>query len=107
MGLTRTDALAYARDGIRVNSILPGFVKTPSESRRTYNYQDHVTKCFIVVEESIRRGANYEAIIDTIPIGRWGKPEEIAEGIVFFCSEKASLITGTELVIDGGKQYAA
>lgn len=59
-----------------------------------------------MVEESILRGADYEPIINTIPIKRWGLPEEVAEGIVFLSSEKASMITGIELVIDGGKLYA-
>lgn len=59
-----------------------------------------------MVEESIRRGGDYEPIINTIPIRRWGFPAEVAEGIVFLASEKASMITGIELVIDGGKLYA-
>lgn len=60
-----------------------------------------------MVEESIRRGANYEEIVASIPIRRWGHPEEVAEAIVFLASEKASLINGVSLVVDGGKQYSA
>ncbi|KAL3491848.1 short chain dehydrogenase/ reductase [Aspergillus germanicus] len=85
LGMTRTDAIDYAAEGIRINSVLPGYVKTP------------------MVEESIRRGADYEPIIDTIPAKRWGTPEELAEAVVFLASEKASWINGTELVVDGGK----
>ena len=55
----------------------------------------------------MRRGANYEPIIGTIPINRWGMPEEIAEAVVFLCSERASLITGEDLTVDGAKQWAA
>ncbi|KAF9889086.1 hypothetical protein FE257_008063 [Aspergillus nanangensis] len=88
LGLSRTDAIAYGQDGIRINSVLPGFVKTP------------------MVEESIRRGANYESSISSVPMRRWGDPVEIAEAVVFLASEKASLINGTELTVDGGKQYA-
>jgi NAD(P)-dependent dehydrogenase (short-subunit alcohol dehydrogenase family) len=55
-----------------------------------------------VVEQSIKNGANYEEMIDSIPMGRWGMPEEIAEAVVFLCSERASLISGEELVVDGG-----
>ncbi|CEL03843.1 hypothetical protein ASPCAL04983 [Aspergillus calidoustus] len=88
LGMTRTDALAYAADGIRVNSVLPGLIKTP------------------LVEESIRRGANYEELIQTVPVKRWGRPEEIAEAVVFLAGEKASLINGVSLVVDGGKQIA-
>ena len=54
----------------------------------------------------MRRGAKYDELINAIPMKRWGRPEEIAETIVFLCSEKASLITGTELCVDGGRQYA-
>ncbi|KAL3458729.1 short chain dehydrogenase/ reductase [Aspergillus heterothallicus] len=88
LGMTRTDALAYAADGIRVNSVLPGLIKTP------------------LVEESIRRGANYEQLVDTIPVKRWGRPEEIAEAVVFLAGEKASLINGVSLLVDGGMQVA-
>jgi 3-oxoacyl-[acyl-carrier protein] reductase len=59
-----------------------------------------------VVEESIRRGANYEELIQTVPVKRWGRPEEIAEAVVFLAGEKASLINGVSLVVDGGKQIA-
>jgi 3-oxoacyl-[acyl-carrier protein] reductase len=59
-----------------------------------------------VVEESIRRGANYEQLIKTVPVQRWGRPEEIAEAVVFLAGEKASLINGVSLVVDGGKQIA-
>jgi 3-oxoacyl-[acyl-carrier protein] reductase len=59
-----------------------------------------------VVEDSIRRGANYEELIQTVPVKRWGRPEEIAEAVVFLAGEKASLINGVSLVVDGGKQIA-
>ncbi|EXJ66170.1 uncharacterized protein A1O5_10786 [Cladophialophora psammophila CBS 110553] len=89
LGMTRTDAVAYATDGIRINSVLPGFVKTP------------------MVEESMRRGADYEPIINTIPIKRWGKPSEVAQAIVFLCSDRASMITGEALCVSGAKEFAA
>ncbi|KAH8689346.1 oxidoreductase [Talaromyces proteolyticus] len=88
LGMTRTDAISYATDGIRVNSVLPGWVKTPTST------------------ESERRGANYTPVINTIPVKRWGIPEEIAEACVFLAGEKASLITGVDLVVDGGKRVA-
>lgn len=56
-----------------------------------------------MLAESIRRGADYEPIIDTIPGKRWGTPEELAEAVVFLASEKASWMNGTELVVDGEK----
>ncbi|KAL4945400.1 hypothetical protein BDV06DRAFT_209508 [Aspergillus oleicola] len=88
LGLTRTDAVAYAEDGIRVNSVLPGFVKTP------------------LTEQSIKRGANYEALVETIPIKRWGRPAEVAQAVVFLCSDRASMITGEQLSVSGGMEYA-
>ncbi|KAL2858617.1 short chain dehydrogenase/ reductase [Aspergillus pseudoustus] len=88
LGMTKTDAIAYAADGIRLNAVLPGWVKTPTS------------------EESERRGANYKPIISTIPVKRWGNPEEVAEACVFLAGEKASLITGADLVVDGGKRVS-
>ncbi|KAL4965092.1 SDR family NAD(P)-dependent oxidoreductase [Aspergillus stella-maris] len=85
LGITRTDAVAYAEDGIRVNSVLPGFVKTPP---------------------SIQRGANYEALIETIPIKRWGVPAEVAQAVVFLCSDRASMITCQQLAVSGGMEYS-
>lgn len=62
---------------------------------------------FLVVDEAIRLGSNYASLIESIPIGRWGMPEEIAQGVVFLASEKASLITGEELIVDGGFIHSA
>jgi NAD(P)-dependent dehydrogenase (short-subunit alcohol dehydrogenase family) len=102
--MTRTDAIDYAAEGIRINSVLPGYVKTPSKAPvAVYSYTKPLYLTIAVVEESIRRGADYEPIIDTIPAKRWGTPEELAEAVVFLASEKASWINGTELVVDGGK----
>ncbi|KAL4889929.1 short chain dehydrogenase/ reductase [Aspergillus ambiguus] len=84
LGITRTDAIGYGGDGIRVNAVCPGFIKTP------------------LIEQSIRRGANYDEISRSVPVGRLGTPEEIGEAIVFLASEKASLVNGVELVVDGG-----
>ncbi|EXJ67848.1 uncharacterized protein A1O5_09194 [Cladophialophora psammophila CBS 110553] len=88
LGITRTDAVAYAEDGIRVNSVLPGFIKTA------------------LTQESIKRGANYNALINTIPMNRWGLPTEVAQAVVFLCSDRASLITGEQLSVSGAKEYA-
>jgi NAD(P)-dependent dehydrogenase (short-subunit alcohol dehydrogenase family) len=52
------------------------------------------------------RGADYESLISTVPMKRWGSHEEIAEACVFLCSEKASLISGIELIVDGGKSIS-
>ncbi|KAK5065112.1 hypothetical protein LTR84_000948 [Exophiala bonariae] len=84
LGISRTDACAYGKDGIRVNSVCPGYIRTP------------------LLDHQIKIGTYPEEMIKLIPLERWGLAEEIAEGVVFLASEKASFITGEELYIDGG-----
>jgi NAD(P)-dependent dehydrogenase (short-subunit alcohol dehydrogenase family) len=80
----RSAAVQFAGMGIRVNSVLPGWTHTP--------FTDEL---FNDADASATR-------INRTPLRRWGEPEEIAAGILFLCSDDASFITGTELVIDGG-----
>jgi NAD(P)-dependent dehydrogenase (short-subunit alcohol dehydrogenase family) len=80
----RSAAVQFAPMGIRVNSVLPGWTHTPFTDQ-IFNDAD--------------AGATR---IERTPLKRWGEPEEIAAGILFLCSDDASFITGTELVIDGG-----
>ena len=81
---TRASAIQLARFGIRCNSVLPGWVDTPFTAH-------------IVADEAERQWRS-----DRVPLGRWGQPQEIANGICFLASEEASYITGSELLIDGG-----
>lgn len=81
---TRAAAIQYAGDGIRVNSVLPGWVKSPFTE-------------WIFNDEKLSK---YRT--DRVPLGRWGEPAEIAAAILFLLSDDASYITGSELVIDGG-----
>ncbi|WP_298121993.1 SDR family NAD(P)-dependent oxidoreductase [uncultured Aurantimicrobium sp.] len=81
-GLTKSAALAYASNGIRVNSIHPGYTETPLLSE--------------LPQEA------YDGLVSAHPIGRLGQPEEIADLIVFLLSDKAAFITGSQHVIDGG-----
>lgn len=83
LGLTRTDAVAYAEDGIRVNAILPGFINTP------------------LVEVAKAAGADYSKLVSLIPFKRMGTAEELAEAAVWLVSERASYISGVELPVDG------
>jgi NAD(P)-dependent dehydrogenase (short-subunit alcohol dehydrogenase family) len=82
--LTKSLALAWAGEGIRVNAIAPGWIST--EFTRP-------------VREDEKRN---RAILDRTPLGRWGKPEEIAGAAVFLASPQAAFITGVVLPVDGG-----
>ena len=83
--LTRTAALEYAKTGIRVNVVCPGIVRTPMVDR-LLAADPKAEAAFVAME----------------PIGRFGKPEEIADAVLWLCSERASFVTGHALVVDGG-----
>jgi NAD(P)-dependent dehydrogenase (short-subunit alcohol dehydrogenase family) len=82
VGLTKTAAIEYAKEGIRVNSVGPGYIKTP-----LLNVLDDDTLDML-------KGMH--------PIGRLGKPEEVAEIILWLASDKASFVTGNYYAVDGG-----
>jgi NAD(P)-dependent dehydrogenase (short-subunit alcohol dehydrogenase family) len=86
--MTKTDALFYAGDGIRVNSVHPGFIWTP------------MVEGFLEGQESPET-AN-EGLVGLHPLGRLGRPEEIASAILFLASDESSFMTGSEVVVDGG-----
>lgn len=85
VGLTRVAALEYAARGVRVNAVCPGVVWTPMVGRAT--------------GESAEAQARFAAME---PIGRMGEPEEIAEAVVWLCSDAASFVTGAPIPVDGG-----
>lgn len=85
IGLTKTAALEYATSGIRVNAVCPGVIQTPMIDR------------FIEKNKTTR-----EAMASGEPVGRFGKPEEIAEAAIWLCSDASSFTTGHALVADGG-----
>jgi NAD(P)-dependent dehydrogenase (short-subunit alcohol dehydrogenase family) len=82
--LTKSLALAYAQDGIRVNAVAPGWIATPL----TQALQDDEGRS--------------QAILERTPLGRWGEPEDVAQVVVFLCSPAAAFITGTIVPVDGG-----
>lgn len=85
LGLTQTAALEFATKNIRVNAICPGAIDTPMMTRITHG--DEAEKKMFAADE---------------PVGRLGRPEEIANAAVWLCSDAASFITGHPLVADGG-----
>ncbi|QSG10169.1 SDR family NAD(P)-dependent oxidoreductase [Halapricum desulfuricans] len=84
IGLTKTAALEYSGEGIRVNVIAPGVIETP------------------MVEASAEENETTQQAIAATPLGRLGKPEEIGDAAVWLCSDDATFVTGETFVIDGG-----
>jgi len=82
IGLTRSAALDYAKQNIRVNAVLPGNIETPMMGRFT--------------------GGDIQKAIDLEPVGRLGKPEEIAEAVLWMASDLGGFVTGAATVVDGG-----
>jgi NAD(P)-dependent dehydrogenase (short-subunit alcohol dehydrogenase family) len=85
VGLTKSAALDYAAQGIRVNAVCPGVIETP------------------MVERVVHEHAEMRPQLTTMePIGRVGLPEEVASAVVWLCSDAASFVTGHALAVDGG-----
>jgi NAD(P)-dependent dehydrogenase (short-subunit alcohol dehydrogenase family) len=85
VGLTKTAALEYAKAGIRVNAVCPGVIRTAMIDRITGKDKE-VEKQYTDME----------------PVGRMGTPEEVAEAVIWLCSDGASFVTGIAMPVDGG-----
>lgn len=85
VGLTRTAALEYSAQGVRINAIGPGFIQTP------------ILAALDAYPPEVKEG-----LVRAHPIGRLGQPEEVAEMVVWLCSSRASFCTGTYYAVDGG-----
>ena len=83
---TKSTAVQYARDNIRANSVHPGVIET-----------DMTLPNLLIDEDARRRSA------ERVPLGRIGMPEDVAYGVLFLASDESSFMTGSELVIDGGR----
>ena len=86
IGITQTTAVECAGDGIRVNVVCPAFIETP-----------------MIENAGIKEGSDfYDTVVGLHPIGRLGRPEEVAEAVVWLCSDAASFVTGHSMLVDGG-----
>jgi NAD(P)-dependent dehydrogenase (short-subunit alcohol dehydrogenase family) len=84
IGLTKSAALETARNAIRINAVCPAVIETPMEQRL------------------FGAPAVHKSVVGMHPIGRFGRPAEIAEAVLWMCSDRASFMTGQSLVLDGG-----
>jgi len=91
--MAKIDALLYAKDNIRVNSVHPGFIWTPMVEN-------------FLKEQCVKSGITCEELKTQLdarhPIGHIGEPEDIANGVLYLVSDEAKFVTGSELIIDGG-----
>ena len=89
IGLTKSAALDYAAQNIRINAVAPGYIATPMMDRFTGGAAE-----------------GWEQITSEEPIGRVGRPEEIADAVIWLCSDASSFVVGHALVVDGGQTVA-
>lgn len=90
ISLTKSHAVAFAKDGIRVIAVAPGSIDFEG------GFWDRIRR---------EKPETYDSVVSSIPWGRMGTPEEVADAVVFLASERASWITGSCLIVDGGQHH--
>ncbi|KAK5175417.1 uncharacterized protein LTR77_000556 [Saxophila tyrrhenica] len=85
IGLTRTASEDYAKDGLRINAICPGYTETP-----------------LTMKDPQVFAAMQERVVSAVPMQRIGRPEEIADGVLYLAGGRSSFVTGSALMVDGG-----
>lgn len=85
LGLTRTASEDYAKDGLRINAICPGYTETP------------LTTANPMIAQAMK-----ERVDTAVPMARMGQPSEIADGVIYLAGGRSSFVTGTALMVDGG-----
>jgi 2-keto-3-deoxy-L-fuconate dehydrogenase len=88
VGMTKSMALDHALDGVRINCVCPGRVETPFVAARVREYADPE--------------AAYREMCESQPIGRMGRPDEVATAVLYLASDEAAFVTGSALMLDGG-----
>lgn len=86
LGLTKSAALEYAAQGIRINAICPGLIQTPMSDRMV----------------AAGQGEALRAQLKSVPMGRYGRPEEVADVVLFLCGDASTYVTGQSISVDGG-----
>lgn len=86
IGFTKSAALEYAARGIRINAVCPGLIQTPMSDRMV----------------AAGQGEALAAMTKSVPMGRVGRPEEIADAVLWLCSDASSYVTGQSISVDGG-----